>query len=159
MASAPLRADFYVRLHGSPGALAWRGYPGAGDKLLVWICSGRGEGPSRISAWALEFLMRAPQPGNMRQLRNEVRRLLYLCLANQPIAAEMVTGVSHFAGFSADGCQGSREELNLRRRTEALAQKLMPVVFQRCGGWVTVAAELVRLSHQGLRLEYVEAWL
>lgn len=112
-----------------------------------------GKTPCGIAARALEMLVEAPWPGNVRQLENEVRRLAYLCLPNQPITAEMVSGLSLFPGAPADGGPGSDEDLNLQRQTEALERKLILSALQRGGGRVTKAAQLLGLSRQGLRLK------
>lgn len=105
-----------------------------------------------ISARALDALMAAPWPGNVRQLENEVRRLVYLCLPNQPITEQMISSSLLVSALGPSG-DGVPEDLNLERQIAELERRLIFAAFQRSQGKVTRAAELLGLSRQGLRMK------
>lgn len=111
-----------------------------------------GKHVSGISTGALEALVAADWPGNVRQLENEVRRLVYLCLPNQPITVEMLSGNLNPQPESMVASDGFAD-LNLQRQTAKLERTLIAAALQRTGGRVAKAAQLLGLSRQGLRLK------
>ncbi|MFN3413839.1 MAG: sigma 54-interacting transcriptional regulator [Thermoanaerobaculum sp.] len=106
-----------------------------------------------ISVRALDILTAAPWPGNVRELENEVRRLVYLCSPKQPVIAEMLSPSLLSSSQALTAGDTGSHDLNLQRQTEELERRLILAAFERSGGKVCKAAQLLGLSRQGLRLK------
>ncbi len=93
---------------------------------------------------ALVALMRFEWPGNVRQLENEVRRLVVL--------AEDEVTVEHLSPEvrGAAGGELTPDTLHVRTRLDALEKELVETALERTQGNQTQAAELLGLSRFGL---------
>ncbi len=110
-----------------------------------------------ITAGALETLCTASWPGNVRQLANEVARLVYACSPGGVIDAVQIDEdpTDFFAAVQppsggADSLSDD-EDLDLQRRVEALERQLVEAAMRRADGNQSRAAELLGLSRNGLR--------
>jgi len=100
----------------------------------------------QIGPEVFECLANYRWPGNVRQLENEVRRLIVL--------ADDVVRVEHLseeirATFRPG--RGASSALNLRRRLDSVEMELVRDALKRTGGNQTRAAELLGVSRFGLQ--------
>lgn len=105
--------------------------------------------PPRIVPEAMQRLVRAPWPGNVRQLENEVQRLLVM--AGDPIEARDVVlhGPSSATdSFAAGDTEGS---LALRDHVDALERRLITAALARTDNNQTRAALELGVSRYGLQ--------
>src|SRR5690606_33293348 len=88
----------------------------------------------------LEALLRYGWPGNVRQLENEVRRLLVL--------TEGIVRVEHLSPEiqAAAHLPPALDTLHMRTRVDALERELVETALRRTHGNQTRAAELLGLS-------------
>lgn len=108
-----------------------------------------GRYPRGITQKTLEVLCSAPWPGNVRQLQNEMRRLVYFCPDGQSISSEMlstdlVTATACAPALSAEA------GLQLRERVRDLERCLIEAALAQTAGNVGKAAGLLGLTRQGL---------
>lgn len=114
-----------------------------------------------VSEAALDALVDAPWPGNVRQLEHEVRRLVYLApeggeigpelLSPQVVAAEVAA-----LGDSGDGLTGDADSpasLNLEEHTARLERRLIRLALHRTRGGIAPAARLLGISRNGLKMK------
>lgn len=94
---------------------------------------------------AMKKLVRAPWPGNVRQLENEMRKLL-LFAGDRIDAAD----VSDATSALATG-EGPVDAFDLPGRIDALETELVQRALEKVGGNQTKAAELLRISRFGLQ--------
>ena len=94
---------------------------------------------------ALGAMLRYEWPGNIRQLENEVRRLLVL--------TEGLVGLEHLSPEIQAVAELPRapDTLHLRTRVDALERELVETALRRTEGNQTRAAELLGLSRFGLQ--------
>jgi DNA-binding NtrC family response regulator len=91
-------------------------------------------------------LCRFPWPGNARQLRNEVQRALALSggtISLEHLSTEVSLGRASVPSFE-------ESDLNLKRRTEELKQRLVEAALAKSRGNQSEAARLLGLSRFGL---------
>ena len=95
-----------------------------------------------ISEEAMEWLMRQPFPGNIRQLKNMVERAMIIC-------RDSVINISDFDGNVAaapDAAPSSSREVGL----ELMERKAVEEALRNCGGNVSRAALNLGISRQAL---------
>ncbi|HET9954766.1 MAG TPA: sigma 54-interacting transcriptional regulator [Polyangiaceae bacterium] len=146
VAAGKFREDLYYRLN----VISIRVPPlreRVGDiPILVkhFVARHAGERRVQVSRPALERFCAYPWPGNVRQLENEIRRVLVL--------ADEVVGEEHLSPELVQKTQGKAiDELNLRQRIDALEAELVRVALRRTEGNQTRAAELLGVSRFGLQ--------
>ncbi|MFO0664589.1 MAG: sigma 54-interacting transcriptional regulator [Polyangiaceae bacterium] len=98
--------------------------------------------PVRMTPAAMKKLSRMPWPGNVRQLENEVRKLLLF-------AGERID--EHDLSVALDADADPIDAFDLPARVDALEVELVEAALQRVGGNQTKAAELLRVSRFGLQ--------
>jgi transcriptional regulator with GAF, ATPase, and Fis domain len=114
--------------------------------LVKHLIARHGEGrPCRVAAAALEQLISAPWPGNIRQLENVMRAALVL--SDGTIDRSHLTGLDPAPGAPA-AASGS---LRLKERVDALEAELIREAMQRTRGNQSRAAELLGVSRFGLQ--------
>ncbi|HEX2570480.1 MAG TPA: sigma-54 dependent transcriptional regulator [Polyangia bacterium] len=109
----------------------------------------------RLSEGALEALLRASWPGNLRQLRHEMQRATVLAGDDPEIDAEdFSAAVAAPVGAAArprGATSGSPEEATtLQEKVEALERREIAAALTRHGGNRSRTAEALGLSRQGL---------
>ncbi|MCU0661635.1 MAG: sigma 54-interacting transcriptional regulator [Myxococcota bacterium] len=112
---------------------------------LFYRLSVVGKGAS-VSESAMGALCRFPWPGNARQLRNEVQRALALSggtISLEHLSTEVSLGRASVPSFE-------ESDLNLKRRTEELKQRLVEAALAKSRGNQSEAARLLGLSRFGL---------
>ena len=93
-----------------------------------------------LSPTALELLVHAPWPGNIRQLENEIRRAA--------VVAEGHIDASHLTLGSAASAAGG---LDLRSQIDQLETRMIRSALSQTGGNQTQAAKLLGVSRYGLQ--------
>ena len=89
-----------------------------------------------------------PWPGNVRQLKREVERLVALTPAGEPLGLERCSEeLRHWPGTPA---VAEGDGLNLPRQVEALESELIRRALAASGGQRTRAAALLGITRQGL---------
>jgi len=105
-----------------------------------------------VSVKALAAFERAPWPGNIRQLRHEVRALALRCPHGGTIESSMLPDWIT-APDQAQGHTFATDSLNLPSRVAALEHELIEAALATTGGNQVQAARLLGISRDGLRLK------
>jgi serine/threonine-protein kinase PknK len=146
VASSKFREDLYYRLNVISVKIPSLRERVGDVPLLVkhFVDLHAGKRRVQVSKAAMDRLAAYSWPGNVRQLENEVRRALVL--ADELILPELLT-----PEVSGSGDTRPVDELNLRRRLDALEVELVTIALRRTEGNQTRAAELLGLSRFGLQ--------
>ena len=112
-----------------------------------------GKEVKRISAYALELLMRYPFPGNIRELENIIERSVALesssiILPENLILAEEGNGAAAAADPAGDFPEGG---LDLNRELERFEREIIRKALDKAKGSKTKAASLLGVSFPSLR--------
>src|SRR5690606_26849858 len=97
----------------------------------------------KVSSAALAMLTGASWPGNVRQLENEVRRMLVL-------GGDEITSGDLSPEIQSEGA-GVRQATTLREKVDALERRLVIEALAREKGNRTRAAEVLGVSRFGLQ--------
>ncbi len=121
------------------------------NHFLAKYCKAQNSEPKEFTWAALELLSQYPWPGNVRQLENEVKRLV-ATVRGKNIDAENLDVV--IRSFPRTGHEEEAEGLASRRTlpaaVEKLERQLIGQAMRDCGGNKQRAAQLLGLSRQGL---------
>ena len=112
-----------------------------------------GKEVKRISAYALELLMRYPFPGNIRELENIIERSVALesssiILPENLVIAEEGNGAAAAANPSGDFPEGG---VDLNRELERFEREIIRKALEKAKGSKTKAASLLGVSFPSLR--------
>ena len=112
-----------------------------------------GKEVKRISAYALELLMRYPFPGNIRELENIIERSVALesssiILPENLVIAEEGNGAAAAANPSRDFPEGG---VDLNRELERFEREIIRKALEKARGSKTKAASLLGVSFPSLR--------
>jgi transcriptional regulator with GAF, ATPase, and Fis domain len=147
VASGLFREDLFYRLHVVPLRIPpLRERAGDIPLLVQRFAEVHGQGATlEFAPEALDALLRFSWPGNVRQLENEVRRLLVL--------TDGVVRLRHLSPEIQAQADAPRapDTLHLRTRVDALERELVERALERTEGNQTRAAELLGLSRFGLQ--------
>ena len=151
------REDLYHRLNVVPvrmPALTERreDIPILAEHFLKRISGATGRGERRFSADVIEHLQNFDWPGNVRQLRNIVERLLILALDDQ---AEITTDVlpPEFSTYQDDAPVGPSSAVMgapLREAREAFEREYLKVQINKFGGNISRTASFVGMERSAL---------
>lgn len=104
-----------------------------------------------VSVKALDALRRYPWPGNIRELENEVERLVHLCPDGHAIDSTMLTerlvAARHPDHMSSPD---EAQSLLLSRHVEATERRIIALALDQAGGSQRKATELLGISRNGL---------
>jgi DNA-binding NtrC family response regulator len=103
-----------------------------------------------VSVLALEFLVAHSWPGNVRQLENEMRRLVYLCPEGNPIDSDMLPLSLRADQPAPGGTDPFPPDLSVQAHVADLETRLIRAALGRSGGSRAAAARLLGLSRNGL---------
>ena len=110
--------------------------------------------PRRIGDDAIAIMQSHDWPGNVRQLRNNVERLLILCDGDPktPISAEMLPDeIANPVALSHDGNAGEQlMSLPLRDAREIFEREYLMTQINRFGGNISRTAEFVGMERSAL---------
>jgi hydrogenase-4 transcriptional activator len=121
-----------------------------------------GRSDIRISPEAMDLLMVADWPGNVRQLLNEIQRVVARAEDDMLITAEHLspelkrtsTPLSGGHGTSLGVFdQGLPEDLNLPEAVEELERKMIAAALRKHGGNISRAARELGVTRRGLQLK------
>ncbi len=105
-----------------------------------------------LSIKALEELVNAPWPGNVRQLQREIERLVALCPEGRTVESALIsTSVLH-PEIRTPG-PDKDVDLNLKRRLAGLERRLIRQALEQAQGNQSEAARLLGVSRNGLRMK------
>ncbi len=102
-----------------------------------------------ISDDTMELFLKAPFPGNIRELENEIERAVTLADDNQMITAELISARFH-ATHSLQHQDGPPATGSLKDAVEELEIGMIRNALEKTGGNILQAAEKLRLSRAGL---------
>jgi len=105
-----------------------------------------------ISLKAMEHLVEAPWPGNVRQLGREIERLVALCPAGRTIESSMISP-SVLRSDLAPTAPQETADLNIKRRLEVLERRLIVEALERSDGNHSEAARLLGVTRNGLTMK------
>ena len=119
--------------------------------FLEDVCARFKKQVAGFSSEVLNLFENARWPGNVRQLRREIERMVVLTPAGEPItldkcSRELVQAVRRTAPEEASGTLS----LPLPDQVRALEISLIRKALQEAGGNRTRAAELLGITRQGL---------
>jgi two-component system response regulator HupR/HoxA len=100
-----------------------------------------------IDSEALDLLIKAPYPGNIRELENEIERFLTLADDNSLITIDLLS--PRFHSQSGNGLRRSAND-SLKDQVENLEKDLIIQALQETKGNILRAAEKLKLSRAGL---------
>jgi len=104
-----------------------------------------------LSVKALENLVNAQWPGNIRQLQREVERLVALCPAGQTIESTMISPM--IFNDDTEVYPEGATNLHLKRRLAALEHTLILQAIERSAGNHSEAARLLGVTRNGLTMK------
>ncbi|NPV03231.1 MAG: sigma-54-dependent Fis family transcriptional regulator [Syntrophaceae bacterium] len=107
----------------------------------------------RISAYALELLMRYPFPGNIRELENIIERSVALESSSIILPENLIIAEEGNSAAAAAGCAGEFPEggIDLNRELERFEREIIRKALERAKGSKTKAASLLGVSFPSLR--------
>ena len=179
MENKRFRADLYYRIAGMhleipPLRKRVEDIPLLVEHFARQLCSNTRKHVRGVTARALDALRAYPWPGNVRQLENEVRKLVILCPDHQPITYDLLpewlkTRPPELAGQGASGGDpqpadiATWESLEIAPRVEVLERALIREALCRVDGRQAKAARLLGMSRNGLvkklkRLDLKAGW-
>lgn len=156
VAAGDLRSDLYYRLAGCvlevPPLRARReDVPPLVERFVARAAEAAGKKVRGVTWSALERLAAHPWPGNVRQLRHEVERLVHLCGEAGVIDSTLLPAALVAAtGADLDDELAAADSLRLADHVGPLERRLAEEALRRTGGNRTRAAELLGLSRNGL---------
>jgi two-component system nitrogen regulation response regulator NtrX len=158
MAEGRFREDLYHRLAVVPIRL-----PGLGERrddipelvqhFVAKIAASSGLPPRKIGDDAMAVLQAHEWPGNVRQLRNIVERLLILAEGDPsvPITADMLPeDVGAGVPFAANGGSEHLMSMPLREAREIFEREYLIAQINRFGGNISKTAEFVGMERSAL---------
>jgi transcriptional regulator with PAS, ATPase and Fis domain len=108
----------------------------------------------RIAPEALDVLMVYDWPGNVRQLENEIQRLVALLPAGAAVrAADLADRLRPNTAPAGNGKPNSPVVRSLTERVAELEQTAIREALAQAGSNITQAAPLLQLSRKGLQLK------
>lgn len=159
IAKGRLREDLYHRLNVVPinvPSLASRreDIPLLVEFFMGQICKTTGLPPRRISDDAMAALQAHDWPGNVRQLRNNIERLLILASGdpNAVVTADMLPAeVGSSAQISINGAGGEHiMALPLREARETFEREYLMAQISRFGGNISRTAAFIGMERSAL---------
>lgn len=159
IADGEFRADLFYRLAGYDLAIPPLRERAADLPLLAghFVREGNRETGKRVrglTVKAMSILLQRPWPGNVRQLQNEVRRLVIQCPDGQAIDSGMLTR-AHQQSLGPVELLADRLELGaepLGRVLERLERRLVERALEQSGENQSAAARLLGVSRNGLAM-------
>jgi len=115
------------------------------DVFLLEACTEMGRQVRGFSAVAADLLLRHPWPGNIRELKNVVRRAALLA------AGDLVeSGQIDFIARGDEILPGESAAHSLKEAVHEFEKKIIRQALQRTGGNKTRVAELLKMSYPSL---------
>ena len=154
VASGAFRADLYYRIGGCqvlvpPLRERPEDIPMLVQHFFSRFSAQANKRISGITVRALRLLAEYSWPGNVRQLENEVRRLVYCCADGQAIDSQLIHPVIRGASSEPGRATGTRGGLDLDERVDQLEGSLIREALRSAGSH-SGAARLLGLSRNGL---------
>jgi two-component system response regulator HupR/HoxA len=146
------RRDLYYRLAAFPihlPALQDRpcDVPVIAGRILIAVNQAFHRGIPGFEPETLDFMMRYDWPGNVREMHNEIQRMVTLSDHDRPLAPSLLSpGVRGVARATAPVAEGT-----LKDRVEALERVLVEEALVRHSGNISRASAELGLSRVGLR--------
>lgn len=103
-----------------------------------------------LSVKALESLCKAPWPGNIRELENEVRRLVYVCPDGQPITSAMISPAVVAASAPSPARSAGAANQDLVGKLEEIERQAITAALAETRGNRSRAAKLLGITRNGL---------
>jgi len=152
VASGRFREDLYYRLNVFPIQLPplrerREDIPDLIDFFILKYAEKIKKNVNGIKPDALQLLVDAPFPGNIRELENEIERFLTLADDDSPITIELLSPRFH---SSASNQTSFSSGSSLKDQVEELEKKLIIQTLQETKGNILRAAEKLKLSRAGL---------
>jgi two-component system nitrogen regulation response regulator NtrX len=122
------------------------------EHFVETLCASQGLPRRRIADDAIAVLQVHPWPGNVRQLRNNVERLLILATgdANDPITADMLPQEA-VSGSGGGGLGAERIiALPLREAREVFEREYLTAQITRFGGNISRTAAFIGMERSAL---------
>jgi len=121
--------------------------PELANVFLAEACGEMNKSPFQFTAGAMERLLAAPWPGNVRQLQNEVRRLV-VCAKGPQITEDDLE--ESLAPFFTSATAPLAPAGDLKTATERLERRMIGEALEHAGNNHQSAARALGLSRQGL---------
>ena len=112
------------------------------------VCRKFDKRPVRMTGELMDVFERFDWPGNVRQLRREIERLVALTPPGEPLSLQRCSSELVHAGSSLTLSAG--DELSIPASVEALEVDLIKTALERAGGNKVAASRLLGITRQGL---------
>ncbi len=151
------REDLYYRLNVIPINIPplrerKEDIPLLSGHFLAKYAGGLGKAVTRLDTDAMEALMEYDWPGNVRELENTIHRAVTLCEEDVIRLSDIVGKIPSLpksGGFVYGGIP--EEGLDIECKLEEIEKRYMLEALRKCGGNMTNAAGLLRMSFRSFR--------
>jgi DNA-binding NtrC family response regulator/pSer/pThr/pTyr-binding forkhead associated (FHA) protein len=117
------------------------------------FCHETGKRMRGITVKAMSALLAYDFPGNLEELENIARQLVYLCPAGQPLDLSLLPEKVRLSTIQSAARVDSTSDLDLDRLVGATERAAIREALRRCHGNKSQAARLLGLSRNGLALK------
>ncbi len=154
VAEGSFREDLFYRLNVFPITLPplrerEADIPDLADHFIRKYASKINKHIAGITDDALALFMKAPFPGNIRELENEIERAVTLADDGQPITPDLLSVRFHKTAKTASPTHTS-EPGSLKEAVEQLEIRMIRNALEQTGGNILQAAAILQLSRAGL---------
>lgn len=123
------------------------------QSLVNRFCHETGKRMQGITVKAMSALATYDYPGNLTELENVARQLVYLCPSGQPVDVSLLPEQVRLAAVDAGGKLDAASDLELDRLVAATERSAIREALKRSGGNKSGAARLLGLSRNGLAMK------
>ncbi len=117
------------------------------------FCHETGKRMQGITVKAMSALIEYDYPGNLAELENIARQLVYLCPAGQPVDVNLLPERVRLAALEPGGRIDATSELNLERLVASTERSAIREALHRTHGNKSQAARILGLSRNGLAMK------
>jgi len=154
MREGSFREDLYYRLNVFPIRVPplrerREDIPLLANHFLKKYCKKLGKNIPGFDKEALNLLMAAPFPGNVRELENEIQRAVALVDEGQPITADILS--ENIRGGQSSVVSILKKSGSLRELTESIEKYMIVEALKKNNGNITHTAQSLGLSRVGLQ--------
>jgi DNA-binding NtrC family response regulator len=123
------------------------------QSLVNRFCHETGKRMQGITVKAMSALVSYDYPGNLTELENIARHLVYRCPSGQPVDVSLLPEQVRLAAVQSGGRLDAASDLELDRLVVATERSAIREALKRSGGNKSQAARLLGLSRNGLAMK------
>lgn len=123
------------------------------QSLINRFCHETGKRMQGITVKAMAALVSYDYPGNLTELENIARQLVYRCPSGQPVDVSLLPEQVRLATVETGGRLDAASDLEVERLVAATERSAIREALKRSGGNKSQAARLLGLSRNGLAMK------